>query len=390
MQVFKVYFQILRRHVGQIFLYVGIFAVIVFGFILPSVDTNPVESFTAKKCLFAVFDSDKSEASRALIGWLSEKHEPTEIANDREATVQDALYNRNVYGVLRISEGYEAALAAGASAGELAKRVELLTVPGTLTGELFATDLNRYLTLAALSCRSGASVTEALAATEDALQISLKTELSREGAESAQSKLYYFFSYLSYVFAVMSVVSIAPVLNVFRKPEVHTRISCSSYPFHRMNWELLLGVFLTGLFFLAFFGGWAGIVFGGELLCARGALYLLNLLLYLAVGLALAYLVSQLATTQDTINMIANTISLGMSFLCGVFVPMKYLGDTVLAIAHFLPAYWYQKTLMLLQEDYSGEMGTICGNFAMLVLFVAAFVAAGLVAARQKSLRQLA
>lgn len=390
MQVFKVYFQILRRHIGQIFLYVGIFAVIIFGFILPNVDTDPAESFTAEKSLFAVFDSDESEASRALIGWLSEKHEPTEIADDRETTVQDELYNRNVYSVLRISEGYEAALAAGASAEELAELVELLTIPGTLTGELFATDVNRYLTFAALYCSSGASVSEAAEGAERALQASLTTELSKENAGSTRSEIYYFFSYLSYVFVVMSVISIAPVLSVFRKPEVQTRISCSSYPFHRMNRELLLGVFLTGLLFLVFFGGWAGAVFGSELFCAKGALYLLNLLLYLAVGLALAYLVSQLVTTQDAMSMVANTISLGMSFLCGVFVPMEYLGDAVLAIAHFLPAYWYQKTLMLLQEDYSGELGTICGNFAMLALFVVALVAVGLVAARQKSRRQLA
>lgn len=390
MQVFKLYFQILRRHIGQIIMYVGIFAAIIFGFILPNVDTDPAESFTAEKCLFAVFDSDKSAASEALIGWLSEKHELTEIADDRKTTVQDELYNRNVYSVLRISEGYEAALAAGASAEELTGLVELLTIPGTLTGELFASDVNRYLTFAALYCRSGASVAEAAEAAEHALAVSLTTNLSKESAGSTRSDIYYFFSYLSYVFVVMIIVSIGPVLSVFRKPEVHTRISCSSYPFHRMSRELLLGVFVTGLFFLLFFGGWAGVVFGSELFCTRGALYLLNVLLYLAVGLALAYLISQLGVTEDSMNMIANTISLGMSFLCGVFVPIEYLSDAVLMIARFLPAYWYQKTLLLLQEDYSGKLGTILGNFGMLVLFVAALLAVGLVAARQKARRQLA
>ena len=39
--------------------------------------------------------------------------------------------------------------------------------------------------------------------------------------------------------------------------------------------------------------------------------------------------------------MIANILGLGMSFLCGIFVPQAFLGNTVLAIGRFLPAYWY-------------------------------------------------
>lgn len=39
--------------------------------------------------------------------------------------------------------------------------------------------------------------------------------------------------------------------------------------------------------------------------------------------------------------MVSNVIALGMSFLSGVFVPIEFLGDGIIKIAHFLPAYWY-------------------------------------------------
>ena len=43
-----------------------------------------------------------------------------------------------------------------------------------------------------------------------------------------------------------------------------------------------------------------------------------------------------------------NTISLGMCFLCEVFVPMELIGDNVKIVAQFLPAYWYETANNLL------------------------------------------
>ncbi len=391
MQVFKVYFQILRRHLSAILLYSGIFIVVIFGFILPNTDNDPAESFTASECRFAVFDYDQSAASEALIGWLSEKHELTSIADDKKETVQDELYNRNVYSVLRISEGYEEALQNGAQAEELAKFLEILTIPGTLTGELFETDLNRYLTVQAVYRTAGASVSEAGAAAEQALQTGITTVFPEERSKE-ESKILTFLKYLSWIFIAMCVESIAPVLCVFQGAEVRRRLSCSSYPFHRMSREILLGVFVTGLGILLVFGGLAGIVFSEEMFCAKGGLYLLNMFVYLLVALAITYLASQLVNSPNSmaLSMIANIVSLGMSFLCGIFVPAEYLSDTVLKIAHFLPAYWYQKTLQELDGDYSGRLGIIFGNIGILLLFAAALVAVGIVISRQKVRQKLA
>ena len=60
MQVFKVYFKVLKGYLGQWALYIGIFSVILFGFIVPnSVDQQT--SFSNQKCAFAVFDNDNSK-----------------------------------------------------------------------------------------------------------------------------------------------------------------------------------------------------------------------------------------------------------------------------------------------------------------------------------------
>ena len=42
-----------------------------------------------------------------------------------------------------------------------------------------------------------------------------------------------------------------------------------------------------------------------------------------------------------TASVIRNLLGLGMAFLGGVFVPQNMLSDEVLAVARFLPTYWY-------------------------------------------------
>ena len=53
--------------------------------------------------------------------------------------------------------------------------------------------------------------------------------------------------------------------------------------------------------------------------------------------------IAALSPGKNAISMIGNVTGLGMSFLCGVFVPQSLLSDTVLSIGKFLPAYWYIK-----------------------------------------------
>lgn len=67
----------------------------------------------------------------------------------------------------------------------------------------------------------------------------------------------------------------------------------------------------------------------------------LNSFVFLLFVIATALLISCFTPNDNTVNILANIISLGMAFLCGVFVPQSVLPDSVLGAAKFLPAYWY-------------------------------------------------
>ena len=69
MQVFKSYFKILNRHMGQMIMYLSIFISIMV--VLTATRTNKAESdYEATKPKFAVFDYDKSSESKALTAYL--------------------------------------------------------------------------------------------------------------------------------------------------------------------------------------------------------------------------------------------------------------------------------------------------------------------------------
>ena len=43
------------------------------------------------------------------------------------------------------------------------------------------------------------------------------------------------------------------------------------------------------------------------------------------------------------LSIASNAVSLGMSFLGGIFVPQEIMGENILIAARFIPTYWYTK-----------------------------------------------
>lgn len=118
----------------------------------------------------------------------------------------------------------------------------------------------------------------------------------------------------------------------------------------------------------------------------KAGYYILNSLFLLLFSLALSYFLSSLTKDNGIINMVSNMLTLGMSFTCGVFVPLEYLGDGVIKGAHFLPYYWYIRACEIVNQAkgsqiFSGDY-LIC--LLILTLFAVVFLVAGMIAGKVK------
>ena len=112
--------------------------------------------------------------------------------------------------------------------------------------------------------------------------------------------------------------------------------------------------------------------------------YILNAFCIMAVALAITFLVSKLTTNTQVISLMANVIGLGMAFMCGVFVPLGFLSDTVIKIAHFLPVYWNVRAVEAIDSFGADKIGEIFSYMGIQLLFAAAIICVGMLVARSK------
>ena len=114
---------------------------------------------------------------------------------------------------------------------------------------------------------------------------------------------------------------------------------------------------------------------------------MLNSLTLLLVGLALSFLLGTFITKEDILTALVNVVTLGMSFLCGVFVPLDIMGKGVKTVAHFLPVYWYEVANNLLKSHntFSGtQIHTLYTCYGIQLLFALAFLSLALIAGRMR------
>ena len=119
------------------------------------------------------------------------------------------------------------------------------------------------------------------------------------------------------------------------------------------------------------------ILFGKIMFTSHGLLYIINSFIFMICTLTIAFLIGSLLTNKNAINGIVNVIALGSSFLCGSFVPMAWLPESVLKIAHFLPSYWFIKNNELVKDlevINLESLKLIFVNMGMLVSFIIVFI----------------
>lgn len=380
MKVFNLYFKVLRKYIGQIFMYVGIFAGVLVGVIIPQNVNNDENSFVKSKNDFAVFDYDNSELSTALTDYLSEKHDLKVIKDDSGETIQDELYAMEVHNVIRFEEGFEEAYING----DESLYPEVYAIPNTIVEVLFEQDVNGFLSIVKTYINAGFDMDEAITKTLEASDKQVEVDMIEESETSQPGALHYFFKYLSWVFIASSVSAITTVLISLNKKNVRERIECSPYKFIRMNGEILLGVVVTGFAVCMLFVIIASSLFAEEMFSLSGLLYVLNAFCIMSVALAITFLISKLTANLQVISLLSNVIGLGMAFLCGVFVPMEFLSGTVIKIAHFLPAYWNVKAIEIIDSFSSGDLQTLLSYMGIQILFAVAICCVALVVAGRK------
>lgn len=381
MQVFKVFFKVLNHYKGRMIMYLGIFLGVLLA-MFSITGKNDNSSYVSSKSDFAVFDYDDTDESRALVAYMAKTDNLKKIKADDKETVQDELFARNIDCVVRIRKGFGEALAEGSigfqDGDEAHALLEVAAIPDVKASMGLKSHADSFIHMVDQYVKAGLNTDSAIKKAQEALDLEVEVSLPDGSKNKSFSKMYNYFNYLGWTLIAMMIVGISPVLQVFGKKGLRERIQCSSYQSFKMNRELLLGTIVTGgvICFIIIIG--ASILIGKDLYTLKGVLYILNMLCYMLVALSLAFMISKLTSKDEILSMLSNVVSLGMAFLCGIFVPAEFLGDGVIMIAHFLPAYWYNVAATNI-DFYGGNMRKILLCMCVELLFAAAIALVGLV-----------
>ncbi|MBP7188107.1 MAG: ABC transporter permease [Ruminococcus sp.] len=349
MQIFKVFMKVLKKRIRYAMLYVGIFLGIAIPMALNSSDSGSTTEMFVKesrsKIGICIFDEDDTPESREFADYLAEKYTIKELKNDEEV-VMDSLFYMSVDRVISINKGFADRLAKGETEGIIDSR----HMHESYNSMLLEQDLNSYFSSVSAYIAGGEdaltasqSAKEALTADADVKVISF----TDEGNADYPRDFAEYYRYMAYILIAAVIGTLCPVLMAMNNKEIRYRTNCSSLDSSSYTKQVLLGsaVFVIGVWLIFVI---AGMILYGGVYKGRAWLAVLNSFIYTLVAGSITVFLSAFVNNMDIINFINQAVSLGMSFMCGVFVEQELLGAGVLSAARFMPAFWYIKANMLL------------------------------------------
>ncbi len=394
MQTYKAFLKIAKKNLPSMAIYFVIFIVI--SVVMTSQNGESQEMmYKDENISFTVYNRDNSELGEALKEYLSQKNTYVEVADDEE-TLKMSLYYREIYYAVVIPEGFEAAIAAGEDAEFMNYKVS-----DTSLGYYMDLEVESYMQTLKSYVAAGYDISEALEKTGETMSgsvdVSLAADLSAEDGSSDvmftsqeydKPAYYYYWQYIPYIFLAIVITGLGPIIIVFGRKDIAKRINVSSQTFKSYSLQMALGTVSFGAIvyvafhLLAMLMGYTGAMTMAELVC-----YLILTLCFLILSLSIAFFGGFVFSNTATMGAFGNVISLGFSFLGGIFVPLEFAGQTLTNIARFTPTYWYVQAndaiigVKSFAELNVAEFGKDC---AIQLLFAAAFICAGLAALRYK------
>lgn len=389
MQVYKTFLKIAKAKLPSSIVYLCVFLVLTIIMSATAAE-DTASKFEVSSVDICMIDKDQSTASQALCDYLTKYHTPVTLDSYDSETLQDNLYYQRISYVLMVPEGFEEELLAGQE-----PKVQTSKRADSASGYFVDQQIESYLRALSLYVTGGSSITDAVKQADDAFQSAPEiTSLQFDKKSGDTDKgMYYFFQYLPYVLVMMLLEGLSPVLIAFRQKDLAARINCSALHTHAKNMQIGLGCITYSLGNWLLFAIISVILYQPSQIFSRnGLLCLLNSLVFTLIATALTLLVSSFSMNDNALNMVANVIGLGMSFLCGIFVPQWYLGDAVISASRFLPAYWYVRINNMLSgfSDEVLSMDTYRMCIGVEVLFLAAIFAVYLAINRQREKTSLA
>lgn len=340
MTVFRGALRIAIRQKFLIILYLAIFMAL--GIMITvSKDNSSTLGYEKESVTMAVIDRDKTELSCGIREILEASQNVVDI-EDNEKKIREELYYSNIEYALIIPENFEKNYLEAIENDDTTDNLLLGTGrPSSNASYYIKNIVDNYLSGINLYIKADYSIEEAINNMKS-IDTSKNNVSIIEGSMES-SKLSVGFMILPYVLIALSCFIIGFIILEYQKPEIKKRLEISAVSSFRRSTQLMLSVFVIGIIIFAISLGLVNILNTGNVFNDSNiGYYLINLIMMILNSIAIAFFVASVSVNSNAVNGLANVLSLGMSFLCGVFVPVSLLSKSVVKISKIIPVYWYE------------------------------------------------
>ena len=368
MIVFKTFLKILNKNKFIIILYT-VFLIGFGGFNMQTSDNST--NFVASKPAIMIVNYDEEKGiTNDLIKYITDNSNIIELNNNEEA-INDGLFYRDVNYVIYIPENYSEDFMDG-------KNPEInIKSTGDYQSSFAEMLLSRYIKVANIYQKSIKNEDELTSKINETLSKQSEVEITSKLDTDSLAKATFYYNFASYSILACLVYVICLVLSSFKDIKIQKRTIISSTDYRKLNRQLLLSNSLFSIILWGVYVALSFVLIGDVMFSNQGIIYLINSFIFTMCATTIALFIGNLVSNKNAINGIVNVIALGSSFLCGAFVPMEWLPDGVLKIAHILPSYYYissNESLKTLEVFNLETMQPIITNMIVILGFSIIFI----------------
>lgn len=390
MTVFKTFLKVLNKCKFSVILNTVILLIFA-GVNMTTSDTQM--SFEATKPDILIVNQDVSIGITQNLTKYLEKNCEIIAVKDNEDAINDALFYRDVNYVIYIPQNYRQDVLKGEnpeiqikSTGDYqASYAEMLLARYVKVQNIYVEEFAKQAddkTLAEEKLEK--EIIEKINQTiSKQTEIEMTSKLDTTGLEKAT----FYYNFANYTLLAGAILVICLILSSFHEEKIRKRTIVSSMKYQKHNRILLLSNGLFALVLWLFYVFISFFAVGNVMFSTQGLIYIVNSFVFTLCALTIAVLVGNIVNNKNAMSGIVNVIALGSSFLCGAFVPVEWLPDTVLKIAHILPSYWYIQSneIVKTMEEFNLEtLKPIMINMGVVLLFSIGFVIVTNLIARKK------
>lgn len=368
MTVFKTFLKILNKNKFIIILYT-MFLIFFGGFNMQTSENNT--NFVASKPNIMIVNYDEEKGiTKDLIKYIEENSNVVDLKNNEDA-INDALFYRDVNYVIYIPKNYN-----NDFMNRKNPEIEIKST-GDYQSSFAEMLLSRYIKVANIYQKSINSEEELISKINETLSKKSEVEITSKLDTNILLKATFYYNFANYSIMACLIYVICLILASFKDIKIQKRTIISSTNYKTLNRQLLLSNSLFSIILWMIYVVLSFILVGDIMFSIHGIIYLINSFIFTICATTIALFIGNIVSNKNAISGIVNVIALGSSFLCGAFVPMEWLPDGVIKIAHILPSYYYissneiLKTLEIINFD---TIKPIVLNIIIILSFSIVFI----------------